>query len=207
MQSCGVRVCFKVCHREGVLMRNWEKLFIVLGFIALFAVAPARAEDTAATVPAQKAMQELSTKMSSGQQDGSYSCPVGGGSGVAAGAPDLSASVAATNAQKIKDVEKKWRVSRKNLPPGNYRDRCIGCLTMPDEDGERQLSCVCPGKAGMDRITVNLEKCKEGAEITLCGDVLICGKCLYTEDADVAKPSQRDKETDMILRAIGREKK
>ncbi len=209
MQSCGVRVCFKVCHREGVLMRNWEKLFIALGFIALFAAAPARAEDAAATVPAQKAMQELSTKMSSGQQNNSYACPVGSGSGSAGGGQDLSALSAVVNAQKFKDVEQKWRVSKKNLPPGNYRDRCFGCLTMPDEDGERQLSCVCPGKSGMERIAINLEKCKEGAEITYCGSVLVCGTCMYTEDsaANNTKSDQTDRTTDLILRAIAKEKK
>lgn len=81
-------------------------------------------------------------------------------------------------------------IRTKVLPPGNYRERCFACLTMPDEDGERILACTCPvGESGFDRPMVNLSSCKAGQEISYCGGMLVCGTCLINQGVGSEPPS------------------
>lgn len=81
-------------------------------------------------------------------------------------------------------------IRTKNLPPGNYRERCFACLTMPDEDGERILACTCPvGESGFDRPMVNLSSCKAGQEVSYCGGMLVCGTCLINQGVGSEPPS------------------
>lgn len=100
--------------------------------------------------------QQLINNQTSGAQSGVSS-------GLPAGIPDLS-------------------IRSKNLPKGNYRERCFSCLTMPDEDGERVLMCTCPvGETGFERLSVNLTNCKGGQEIAYCSGMLVCGTCLINQ--------------------------
>lgn len=81
-------------------------------------------------------------------------------------------------------------IRTKNLPPGNYRERCFACLTMPDEDGERILACTCPvSESGFDRPMVNLSSCKTDQEVSYCGGMLVCGKCLINQGIGSEPPS------------------
>lgn len=97
------------------------------------------------------------------QQGGVASQPAGVGA-LPAGLPDLA-------------------IRSKNLPKGNYRERCFSCLTMPDEDAERVLMCTCPvGQHGLERLSVNLTNCKQGEDISYCNGMLVCGTCLIKQN-------------------------
>ncbi len=111
--------------------------------------------------------QQIINNQTSGTQTG-----VTGG--LPAGIPDLS-------------------IRSKNLPKGNYRERCFSCLTMPDEDGERVLMCTCPvGETGFERLSVNLTNCKGGQEIAYCGGMLVCGTCLINQGVGSASETKED---------------
>lgn len=173
------------------------RLFVVVGMML---VPSAHAADTA---PA-KAMAELTTNVAKDAAPGAdpYACPVG-----ATPSAKPASQGAAINAKAMASMR---RVSKKNLPAGNYRERCFACLTMPDEDGERQLSCVCPAKVGIERITVSLQNYVEGQEISYCYGALVRGACMLTENASVDKAKSSNNSTDAatnnFLNMIAREK-
>ncbi len=196
-------------------MRISGKFLTALGVAALAALAAMPVVQAAESVDAAServALQELSAKLASGQQSSSYSCPVGPGGGGGAGADSAKTVAAAVNAyltpERMREMSQKWKISTKNLPPGSYRERCFGCLTQPGEEGGRVLNCVCPVKSGTERLTVNLDTCKAGEEITYCADMLICGKCMYTESASAGNSAndallkKMNQDTDMILKSI-----
>lgn len=181
-------------------MLRLVKVMRVLGVLGMLFVLPAQAADAPA-----KAMEELTTNVAKDTGSAApYACPVGATPGAKAAAPGGSA------AYNLKALTTKWRVSKKNLPAGNYRERCFACLMMPDEDGERQLSCVCPVKQGVERIAVSLLNYTEGQEISYCYGVLVRGACMLTENvaAEKAKTSNsaNDATTTNFLNMIAREK-
>lgn len=177
-------------------LANFMRLFVVLGMMF---VPPAHAVDAPA-----KAMEELTTNVAKDSNPGAapYACPVGATPSAQPAAPNAAANVKALSAMR--------RVSKKNLPAGNYRERCFACLTMPDEDGERQLSCVCPAKQGIERMTVSLQNYVEGQEISYCYGSLVRGSCMLTEnvvsDKDKAKNGANDNAANNFLNMIAREK-
>lgn len=177
-------------------LANFMRVFAILGMML---VPSAQAADAPA-----KAMEELTTNVAKDTNPAApYACPVG----ATPGAQPAQQGGASNN---LKALTAKWRVSRNNLPAGNYRERCFACLSMPDEDGERQLSCVCPAKQGVERIAVSLKNYTEGQEVSYCYGALVRGACLLTEnvvvDKDKAKNSANDAATNNFLNMIGREK-
>ena len=190
-------------------MPRLGKFFLALGLIGMFGVTPAYAE-TAAAAP-DKAMQELSSKLPTDVkvgQDSAYSCPVGGAPSGGSPPTDPQAYMTLLNKAQLKGSAGGVGISLKNLPSGNYRERCFGCLTMPDENGEKQLNCVCPVKNSFERVTILLSKCKEGEEITYCGGMLVCGKCMYTEDHATGDlgPKGGDIDANSIMQILGQKK-
>ncbi len=92
-------------------------------------------------------------------------------------------------APKIKDLS----IRTKNLPGGNYRERCFACLTTADEDGERVLMCTCPiSQTSFGRLSIVLSMCGTGEEISYCSGMLVCGSCKISGDLNKALPTPVD---------------
>ena len=182
-------------------MLRWMTLVCAVGLICLNLAASVRAADApAATDPAPKqALQELTTKLGTDAKpsggDSTYACPVNPGAANGGGAGN------GVDISQLKAMAAKWRVSTKNLPPGNYHERCYACMTKPNNDGERELSCVCPGKVYEERMSVTLDGCREGTEVSYCAGVLVCGKCMFSEDTSTAPAakSAEDQNTTRLM--------
>jgi len=92
-------------------------------------------------------------------------------------------------APQIKDLA----IRTKNLPSGNYRERCFACLTTADEDGERVLMCTCPiSQTSFGRLSIALSMCAAGEEISYCSAMLVCGPCKISGDLNKALPKPVD---------------
>mgnify|MGYP003393205597 CR=1 FL=1 len=105
-----------------------------------------------------------------------------------------SASAALSPDKLLADVmqkTKEYRVTTKDLPGGDYRERCFACVLMPGEDGERQLSCVCPINNTFARLNLAVKQCGADEKVSFCGGMLICGPCKINNQlgGELAKPA------------------
>ncbi len=149
----------------------------------------------------QSFLDNLASKFSSpAAKSGEEVCPVT----PPLSAADTASQNAAASNNNMKDLFAKTQamaVSLKNLPSGTYRERCFACLTGPNEDFVRALSCVCPtSDKAFSRISIPLNQCKADENIALCGGMLICGKCELNDN--LAKEMARPVPTENVLQQM-----
>ncbi len=141
---------------------NAEKKAASAAPVAAGDVCAIQATEQQAQIQALQAqIDALKQQIVNNQAGGTIS---GGASSMPAGVPDLA-------------------IRTRNLPEGDYRERCFACISAPDEEGQRVLMCTCPvGQTGMERLSVNLSSCPKNQKISYCDGMLVCGVCLLKKN-------------------------
>jgi hypothetical protein len=113
-----------------------------------------------------------------------------------------------TNSQAMKG-QSQSKYGIKNLPSGNYRERCFACGRVPGEDGEPVLSCICPsGQMDFAGLMLDLSQCQEGQEVSYCGSMLVCGPCKLDNNLGREPlPSQTQSDSERLDKSLGLDRK